>query len=168
MVSGLWHGANWTFVVWGVLHGVYRMVGIFTEEKRNKLVCRAGFEPDSRLVRGVRRVITFMLVSFAWIFFRANSISDAFLLVKKLCTGWGSLANTLGIMELGIVGILTTLASFFILLIIDRMLAYEDTPDGSSMLTKNGAFIYFVWIIMFAWALLLSKDMTSTFIYFQF
>ena len=168
LVSGLWHGAAWTYVIWGAIHGVYQIIGNLTAKPRRALIERLGFSEKSLPVVIVRRLITFVLVSFAWIFFRANSISDAFLLVKKLCTGWGSLANTLGIMELGTVGILTTLASFFILLIIDRMLAYEDTPDGSSMLTKNGAFIYFVWIIMFAWALLLSKDMTSTFIYFQF
>ena len=54
------------------------------------------------------------------------------------------------------------------LTIIDRMLKYEDTADGSHILTRNGSFIYYVWMIMLAWAILLSKDMSSTFIYFQF
>ena len=168
LVSGLWHGAAWTYVIWGAIHGVYQVVGNLTAKPRRALIERLGFSEKSLPVVIVRRAITFILVSFAWIFFRANSISDAGILLKKLCTGWGSLAETLGIMELNITGILTTVAAFLILLIIDRMLAYEDAPDGSGMLTKNGAFIYFVWIIMFAWALLLSKDMTSTFIYFQF
>ncbi|MBQ8720398.1 MAG: MBOAT family protein [Clostridia bacterium] len=168
LVSGLWHGAAWTYVIWGAIHGIYQVVGNLTAAPRRALIEKLGFTEKSLSVVIVRRTVTFILVSFAWIFFRANSISDAFTLVGKLCTGWGSFAETLGIMELGLVGILTTVASYLILLIIDRMLAYEDSGDGSAMLTKNGAFIYFVWIIMFAWALLLSKDMTSTFIYFQF
>ena len=51
---------------------------------------------------------------------------------------------------------------------IDRLLTYDDSPDGSDVLTRDGSFIYFVWIIAFVWAYLLSKDMMSSFIYFQF
>jgi len=167
MVSGLWHGANWTFVVWGVLHGIYRMVGIFTEEKRNKLVCRAGFEPDSRLVRGVRRVITFMLVSFAWIFFRANTISDALTLVGAIFTKHASLTSALSLMNLDAVSIFLIIFAIATLFILDRALSYDEN-DGSDILVKNGAFIYYVYAIIFVWFLLLSRGQSSTFIYFQF
>ena len=61
-----------------------------------------------------------------------------------------------------------TLTSIVTLLLIDRMLTYDDSPDASGALVRDGSFIYFVWIVLFAWALLLSKDMMSTFIYFQF
>ena len=117
----------------------------------------------------MRRIVTFALVSFAWIFFRANSIGEAGLLLERLFTasGWQTpLRDTLSSMGLGALEILMTLASLTVLLLIDRMLTYSDAEDSSDVLTKNGAFVYFVWVIFIVWALLLSKDMISTFIYF--
>ena len=168
MVSGLWHGASWTFVVWGALHDIYRVVGILTEKKRNKLVCRAGFEPDSRLVRGVRRVITFILVSFAWIFFRANSIGDAFTLIETLFTGVGTFSETVSLMGIDPIGAVTVISALVILAVTDKMLVYENENDNSAVFVRDGAFVYFIWIILLGFLLLLSKDMASTFIYFQF
>jgi hypothetical protein len=66
------------------------------------------------------------------------------------------------------VEILTTVLMIATLIMIDHLLKYEDVDGGSYVLTRNGSFIYYVWMIMFAWAILLSKDMSSTFIYFQF
>ena len=71
-------------------------------------------------------------------------------------------------MGLDPVAIVTAALLILTLVMIDKLLTYDDAPDGSDVLTKNGAFIYFVWIILFVWGLLLSKDMMSTFIYFQF
>ena len=171
LVSGLWHGAAWTFVVWGAVHGIYQIIGNLTWKGRNRLLGRIGLTERSALVVWVRRAVTFLLVSFAWIFFRANSIGDAGLLLTRLFTeaGWQTpLGDALSSMGLGAVQIMMTLASFIVLLLIDRMLTYSDAEDASDVLTKNGAFIYFVWVIFIVWALLLSKDMISTFIYFQF
>jgi D-alanyl-lipoteichoic acid acyltransferase DltB (MBOAT superfamily) len=168
LVSGLWHGASWTFVIWGAIHGIYQVIGSLTVKKRNSLIEKCGLTPASFGVVIFRRVMTFILVSFAWLFFRANSISDALTLLGTLFTDWCGVGATLSAMGLGTVEIITTVLSILILTKIDKMLTYGDEPDGSDVLTKDGAFIYFVWIILFAWGLLLSKDMMSTFIYFQF
>ncbi len=168
LVSGLWHGAAWTFVVWGAIHGVYQIIGALTLKPRNRLLEKIGLSKDALGVKITRRIITFILVCFGWLFFRANSMGDALLLLDTLFTGWGSSAGTLSAMGLSGTAIVTTVLSILTLIMIDSLLKYEDTPDGSEALTKNGAFVYFVWIILFAWGLLLSKDMMSTFIYFQF
>lgn len=167
-VSGLWHGAAWTFVVWGVLHGLYRIIGTLTIKRRNLLVERAGYTVTHPAVVWIRRIITFILVDFAWLFFRANSISDAGILLGKLFTGGWSIGATLDAMGLSPVMILLTVFTVATLMMIDKMLKYEDIPDGSYVLTKNGGFVLYVIMIMLAWLLLLSKDMASTFIYFQF
>jgi multisubunit Na+/H+ antiporter MnhB subunit len=78
------------------------------------------------------------------------------------------LPETLSAMGLDLTGILMTALSLASLLILEKLLHYEETPDGSEALVKNGAFSYLIWIIMFAWLLLLSNDMVSSFIYFQF
>lgn len=83
MVSGLWHGASWTFVVWGALHGVYQVFGMMTKEKRNALVQKLGLNSNAQVYKWVQVLTVFFLVCFSWIFFRANSISDAFYIVGQ-------------------------------------------------------------------------------------
>ncbi|SEI99478.1 D-alanyl-lipoteichoic acid acyltransferase DltB, MBOAT superfamily [Dyadobacter koreensis] len=83
MISGLWHGANYTFILWGALHGFYQVVGLITKPYVSKFETNAGIQNNIiwRLSRGL---LTFSLVTFAWIFFRANSIHDAFTLIGNL------------------------------------------------------------------------------------
>ena len=167
-VSGLWHGANWTYVIWGALHGIYQIVGNLTIEPRNRLVVRAGFDPKHPAVIWVRRVVTFVLVCFAWLFFRANTPEDAFCLVGKLFTDWSDVGETFTLMGLSPIAILMSVFSVATLIIIDKMLTHDDSEDGSDMLVSRGSFVYYVWIVLFCWTLLLSKNMESSFIYFQF
>ena len=167
LVSGLWHGANWTFVVWGALHGLYRVVGTLTLDKRNALISRAGLKTDSAVVVGVRRVITFLLVCLAWVFFRANSISDAFTLLGALFTRSATLGSAFASMQLDTVSILLVIFAVATMILIDRAVDYSEL-DGSDILTRDGAFIYYIFAIMFVWLLLLSRGQSSTFIYFQF
>ncbi|MDA0811601.1 MAG: MBOAT family protein [Verrucomicrobia bacterium] len=74
LLSGLWHGANWTFAIWGGLHALYLIGEILLS--RSKLV--------PSLPGWTKVPIIFALTSFAWIFFRANSVDDAFLIISKL------------------------------------------------------------------------------------
>ncbi|WP_266204807.1 MBOAT family O-acyltransferase [Pontibacter kalidii] len=83
MVSGLWHGANWTFIVWGALHGVYQVFGILTKERRNALAQRIGLSSHPQVYKWVQVLTVFFLVCFSWIFFRANSITDAFYIIGQ-------------------------------------------------------------------------------------
>ena len=64
--------------------------------------------------------------------------------------------------------ILLTVFTLATLIMIDKMLTHGDEEDGGYVLTKNGGFVLYLFVIMLAWLLLLSKDMASTFIYFQF
>ena len=168
LVSGIWHGAAWTFVIWGAIHGIYRVVGELTIRKRDRLLLTIGLSSDSTAVRCIRTVITFILVCLAWVVFRANSVADVGTLFVKMFSFSGSLSETLSIMELDIYRILLICVSVLTLLLVDRVLVYGDGADSSRILTKNGAFIYFVWAIIMCWVLLVSRDMVSSFIYFRF
>ena len=75
LVSGLWHGANWTFVVWGALHGLYLVVGLATADVRARLCDR--LQAPAAWVHLGQIMLTFHAVAFAWIFFRANTLADA-------------------------------------------------------------------------------------------
>jgi D-alanyl-lipoteichoic acid acyltransferase DltB (MBOAT superfamily) len=74
VVSGLWHGASWTFVIWGALHGLYLVVEAALARRGSSL----------RLPAFAQMAITFALVTFAWIFFRANTLPDAFYIATHL------------------------------------------------------------------------------------
>lgn len=82
VISGLWHGANWTFVVWGGLHGMYLIVSIITSDFRNRLWARLPF--GSRTRRWFAAFCTFHLVTLTWIFFRADTLEIAIQLVSRV------------------------------------------------------------------------------------
>ncbi len=168
LVSGIWHGAAWTFVIWGAIHGVYRIVGELTYKPRRAIIEMLGFTESHVAVRAVRTVITFILVSFAWLMFRANSVPDAISLLSTLFSFSGGFSETLKVMGLDLIRILLIAVSIASLLVIDNVLKYDDKKEESSLLVRNGAFIYFVWAIAICWLLLVSRDMISSFIYFQF
>ncbi len=87
-VSGLWHGANWTFVVWGVLHFAFYTIGMATEEPRRMLRVALGLDKLPLVREPLQVAATFCLVCFSWIFFRANSMTDAWIVVSGLASGW--------------------------------------------------------------------------------
>jgi len=84
LVSGLWHGANWTYIIWGALNGFYLVLAIITQGLRNKFTILTGIEKLPKLNHILQILITFMLSCFAWIFFRANNVTDALLIIKKI------------------------------------------------------------------------------------
>lgn len=84
LISGWWHGANWTFIFWGLLHGLYQIVGIRTKELRRKFVEAFEIKTDRFSVRFWRKLFVFACVSTAWIFFRSETITDAFKYIARM------------------------------------------------------------------------------------
>ncbi|PTX10677.1 D-alanyl-lipoteichoic acid acyltransferase DltB (MBOAT superfamily) [Pontibacter mucosus] len=84
LVSGLWHGANWTFIVWGALHGFYQVFGLLTAKRRDALVERLGLNRNRTFYKALQVITTFALVCLAWVFFRANTISDAWYITTHM------------------------------------------------------------------------------------
>lgn len=73
LVSGLWHGAKISFVVWGGLNGLYQIIGEILQPLRDKLVKLFHLNRNSIGHKAVHIIVTFVLIDFTWIFFRANS-----------------------------------------------------------------------------------------------
>lgn len=110
LVSGIWHGANWTFVVWGCMHGILQIV--------EKALGWQKYERKDWAVKAVRILITFLLVNFAWIFFRMPNITDA-------CAMIGQMFTNVGKPELSAFGMKAILMATTGLLI----LAFKDSRD---------------------------------------
>ncbi len=87
-VSGLWHGADWSYVLWGGIHGLYRVIGETTTKIRTLAVQKAGIKTDCFSFRLLKTTVTFVLVTFAWIFFRAPSVTDALRYIRRMFTAY--------------------------------------------------------------------------------
>ena len=84
LVSGLWHGANWTFIAWGALHGCYILLFIQTRQIRHEICELLYLNKVPKVKKLVSIFLTFHMVVFAWMFFRANSLRDCFTLITNL------------------------------------------------------------------------------------
>jgi D-alanyl-lipoteichoic acid acyltransferase DltB (MBOAT superfamily) len=84
MLSGLWHGANWTFIIWGALHSMFVVVGGITRDARNKITRVIGLDKIGWLNANIEKLTTFLLVSVAWVFFRANGVGKALSIFKRM------------------------------------------------------------------------------------
>jgi hypothetical protein len=94
LVSGLWHGAKWTFVLWGGLNGLYLVIELMLAPSATALARRIGLDRAPWLKRSLMVGVTFALTCFAWIFFRANSLHDSFLAARQIPAGLASLFGT--------------------------------------------------------------------------
>lgn len=160
LVSGLWHGAAWTYVVWGALHAAYMVVGVSTAAWRERLPTAPA---------PVRIALTFALVTFAWIFFRAGSLPDAWYIASHLAAGWPAQLASGGALKeaLHLGGTRTQLV--IAVLAIAAMLLCERHPEAAGWLQRRPVWVR--WPVYYA-AILVVLVMGvydgRTFIYFQF
>lgn len=86
IVSGIWHGANWTFVIWGALNAIYFLPLLLTDRNRKNIDTIAKNKLFPSIGGFFSVVITFVMTMFAWIFFRANNVSHAFGYISRIFT----------------------------------------------------------------------------------
>lgn len=170
LVSGLWHGASWNYVLWGGIHGALQIIeGFFPWNKKS-----SRFQTDRRLHAMLCIVtvpVTFLLVCFAWIFFRAATLQDAFYVIRNMFTGIGSpytyiddCALQLGLTFRNLVFHCLPLIPLFLF-----DLASLKT-DVIALISRQRFFIRWpVYILLLLVILLFSeKGVTTEFIYMQF
>lgn len=154
-ISGIWHGANFTFMIWGALHGFYLVVekylGLAKEKEKSSLGIR----------NGLKILFTFILVNFAWIFFRANSLSDAWVIISKIFT---EINTPLFTRWEVFAGATIALIIFFVKEISEEFLPQKFSfPDNSLTWVRLSAYTLLISVII-----LFGVFDSSSFIYFQF
>jgi hypothetical protein len=117
LASGLWHGTNWTFLVWGALHGIFMVSSILWSRANMTLP----FSLPPRVVNGLKIFFTFNLVCFAWIFFRANSISDTLYILQHLFVSLRLDTSLFDLMPLGWYDWSIALLAIFIMEVVQSM-----------------------------------------------
>ncbi len=164
VVSGLWHGANWTFVMWGALHGGYLVFGLWTRKWRAKLASACGLSSRPRLHKLIQISITMGLVLFAWIFFRANTIGDAFYVAVHVFTDFDFGADFY--LELGAYEFWIGTVSIFLLECVHYM---QRQVRVRTFIAERPAWLR--WSLYYAsimYVLLFAEFGGAKFIYFQF
>lgn len=86
VISGIWHGAGFRFIVWGGLHALYQITGDALHSVNEKLWRRLGVSPQSQWKTALERVATFFLVTFAWVLFRADNLRIGLRMLKNMFT----------------------------------------------------------------------------------
>lgn len=153
LVSGIWHGANWTFIVWGIMHGVLQII--------EKALGWQKYDGYNWAVKAVRICTTFLLVNIAWVFFRMPDIFSAVIMVSKMFTSFGTL-------DLSGLDIFTKLIVSVSLLI----LIFKDVKDeffSTQFAFLNKRFVrWSIYITLFAMILTLGVLDSGQFIYVSF
>ncbi len=153
LVSGLWHGANWTFILWGGMHGLLQVIETLWR-RRTKLQFIRGGVPSF-----VKIFFTFMLVNFAWIFFRSPDIKTGWGIISKIFTSRGSLFVEKESLILGCLSLLLLIAK-------DVADEYEigfDLLSSKRLIISNLSMV-----LLISYILLFGVLDSGQFIYFQF
>jgi D-alanyl-lipoteichoic acid acyltransferase DltB (MBOAT superfamily) len=163
LLSGLWHGANWTYVVWGALNGCYLVAEIITKDLRRRAAHFIGLDRFPKLNAFIKAGTTFSLICFAWIFFRASNMHDAFYIVSHLFSGITVPANigiTLHSFEFISLLIAITVAAD----LLQRKPGFLDRLAQRSIVLRWGSYYIAIALIIY----FLNGLSSSNFIYFQF
>jgi alginate O-acetyltransferase complex protein AlgI len=170
LISGLWHGANWTYVVWGALHGFYLVTGTATQPLRERLARAAGLAEHASLHRVLKVLCTFVLVCVAWIFFRAPSLSTAWLICVRIIGDFGAVFRPHEVVaQLRVVPsswLWAGLVGIIVMSVVERWRAHPGALEGFAARPWwfRWSFYYGVASVLF----LLHVPEPAQFIYFQF
>jgi alginate O-acetyltransferase complex protein AlgI len=177
IVSGLWHGANWTYILWGVLHGFYMLCSLWLAKFRLVASDRLRLTRYPVAMKFTSVIFTFTLVSFAWIFFRANTLADAFYIathlhinvldfvirIPELGQGKGLIGGDLGLSKLEFILAAGLLCMLGLVHWMQRRYSLEILILKQPVWIRWPVYYCFIFI-----TLLLAKPGTQEFIYMKF
>lgn len=171
LLSGFWHGANWTFIVWGAINGLYLIIESETRKIRNWFVVTTRFSRAPGLYQAVQTAIVFCCISIAFVFFRAENINQAWWFMSHFFAGWSKdfiLHGLLGSLTkvVGNTVFLVTISSIILMEFIQYYQAKKRTLyifDTTPKIVRYGWYYFLVYTI-----LLFGYFESQTFIYFQF
>jgi D-alanyl-lipoteichoic acid acyltransferase DltB (MBOAT superfamily) len=163
IISGLWHGANWKFLIWGLIHGGC----LLAEHGLSRAV-----PATRRLPRAIKIALTFAIANIAWIFFRADTLADAWLVLTRLHLGWGVILHpefwTRSIKTLGLPPgeLLFSAATILVAELVQY--THSRTPLQPWLRAQPVTMRWALYVVLF-WTLFLGGIFRQTeFIYFEF
>jgi D-alanyl-lipoteichoic acid acyltransferase DltB (MBOAT superfamily) len=165
LVSGLWHGAQWTFVIWGALHGILIVIHHITDPLRQWTYKAVHLVNFPRLIIGIEILSTLLVICITWVFFRANKLSDAWYVITHLFSGW---SFSLSQFDFGVTRYPLIVVCCAILLMEVVHLVQEHAGMRHFLSTKPRLVRWSLSLLLLLAILLFGKYEYNTFIYFQF
>ena len=175
LVSGLWHGANWTYVIWGALHGAYQIIGDITKPAKAKLEKKFNVKTEALSYKLIKIATTFALTCLAWIFFRADTVYIAVDYIQRLFTQLNPWALTTGVIySIGLerqeMNIL--IIALFVMLLVDLLrytknIRFENIADNQNFWVRGLIIMTLIFAVIIFGAYGYNFD-AQEFIYFQF
>lgn len=154
LLSGLWHGAAYTFIIWGAIHGIAQVIEKLAYGQRMKKIPKG-----LSIINVFRIVLTFLIVSFAWIFFRLPTAQGAFFVIKSIFTNPG----------LPFVDLHTLFfAGLSLFILVTKDVVDEYAPKWKLLKSNNKIVSFVTCVALLLFILLAGKLDGSSFIYFQF
>lgn len=175
LVSGLWHGASWNYVVWGGIHGGYQVAGELLLPIRNKLKALLRINTECDSYKWGQILTTFLLTTFAWIFFRADSLKMAMIYIERMFTEWNPWVIFDGsLYELGLerpeMNVL--FVAILALVLVDLLRYHKGMRIDEYLQKQNLLFVWMVAIVMIVVIVVYGEygleASANQFIYFQF
>ncbi len=175
LISGLWHGANWSFIIWGGLHGIYQIIGDLIKPIKNYFNAFFHVKTESFSYKFGQMLITFVLVDFAWIFFRMNSLKNSIKFIYFMIIKWNPWVlfnQTLYTLGLDQKEMHILLIALCILLLIDFIrykhnLLLDVFLETQCLWFKWGS-IFFLFFFIIIYGIYGPEFDSKQFIYFQF
>jgi len=172
-VSGLWHGAGFCFIIWGLLNGVFQVIGDLLKPVREKINVLLGNTPEKGSYRLFRKLFTFALICITWVFFRAETLTQATDMLKEMffLPAWSLTDGTLLTAELATSEIMVLIGSVAILIAADAKFAGDETIE-MAYIRQPVVFRYGILAALYMLVILLgiygSSYDPQDFIYFEF
>lgn len=172
VLSGLWHGASMNFFIWGALHGLYQIIGDMIKPLKQKLIKILKIKTNVFSYKFFQVITTFVLVDFAWIFFRINSLSSAKILIKNMFYFNPYIFTNGDIYNLGLDMKEFRLALFGIIIVLIINLMQRNKKLRINLSNQNIVFRWTVYLATIAFILIFGiygpGYSSQQFIYFQF
>lgn len=172
LISGLWHGANWTYVMWGLIHGIYLVIGVIVFGDNGFMRWVRGNTTRSKIYNGLSVLFVVNLVALTWVFFRADNVTLAFNIIGEITTGLGDafgatsdgfIQKALGLKtSYGLTVLLITLGLFYVL---D---ALKEQPAMVRFFERAPSFRFAAYVVLMVAILAFGYIEKTPFIYFQF
>lgn len=175
LVSGLWHGADWSFVVWGGINGLYQIIGRMTLDVRKKIRAVFHINENGLPLRIFQTIVTFILASFAWLFFRADGMGQAVAMIRFAASNGVFLQQLrdgsifmLGLSQLGVYQLIMSMIILFAVDIChERGISFRRKIASRNIVVRWG--IYLVTLLAFVVLIVQNYGRPAAeFIYFQF
>jgi D-alanyl-lipoteichoic acid acyltransferase DltB (MBOAT superfamily) len=174
LCSGLWHGANWTFVIWGAIHGMYLIVGSATKKIRDRLSEYIGLSKFPKLHHTLQVIVVFILVSFSFIFFRSENLKQAMQIILHLGNGMWSIftfdEKSFGLLKnnFDLTG-KTQMVKYFMIVVMEIVQYFQARKNTFYIFDDKPKAVRYLWYYALIFILLIFGYYgKTTFIYFQF